>query len=246
MPRRLITSEIFRNEKFGNLDDASRLFFIGCFSNADDDGRLKASPKYLKALLFPYDNDKTPEDMLAMRGMCHKLGLINVYSTNGAEYLYCIGWDEHQVIRKDRHRPSKLPDPDTLMTTTRQPDDNQMTDKSLPTGSPNPIQSNPIQSNKGDVKITSPVGEKVKEVFVQLDKLRNGYRPPKRKAEATSIIRMLKTFTPDEIIDTWQKLKEDKFWQGKELFMMTVESQIGAVSKGNPIKKQSKYGDGWR
>ncbi len=40
MPRRLITSEIFLNEKFGQLCDGGRIFFIGCFSNADDEGRL--------------------------------------------------------------------------------------------------------------------------------------------------------------------------------------------------------------
>ncbi len=84
---------------------------------------------------------------------------------------------------------------------------------------------------KGDVKITSPIGEKIKEVFTRLDKER-GYRPPKRKAEASSIIRMLKTYTPGQIIDTWRIIKQDKFWDGKELFMMTVESQIGAVSHG--------------
>lgn len=148
MPRRLITSEIFRNEKFGNLDDTGRVFFIGCFSNADDDGRLKASPKYLKALLFPYDNDKTPEFIQEIRDHCHQLGLIHVYSLNGADYLYCIGWEEHQVIRKDRHRPSVLPAPNAMMPTISQPTDRQVSDMCQTNDSPNLIQSNLIQSNK--------------------------------------------------------------------------------------------------
>jgi len=94
---------------------------------------------------------------------------------------------------------------------------------------------------------SSPIGEKVKEIFGKLDELR-GYRPPKRKAEAASIIRMLKHYTPDQITNAWQRLKQDKFWQDKELFMMTVESQIGAVLKNgtyqqNPraIKKPEEY-----
>lgn len=100
-------------------------------------------------------------------------------------------------------------------------------------------------NKEGDVKITSPVGEKTKEVFSRLDKLR-GYRPTKRKAEAASIIRMLKSYTPDQIINTWQKLKEDKFYKDKELFMMTVESQIGAsLVAGTKNKKPSKYNDNW-
>jgi len=85
-------------------------------------------------------------------------------------------------------------------------------------------------SKKDDVKRTSSNGERVKEVFSHLDKER-GYRPPKRKAEATAIIRMLKIYTPDQIINTWEILKHEKFWQDKELHMMTVESQIGAVLK---------------
>jgi len=152
MPRRLITSAIFLNEKFGNLEDAGRLLFIGCFANADDDGRLKASPKYLKALIFPYDNDKTPEIIEGLRDKCCDLGLIYVYNCNGSEYLYCIGWDEHQVIRKDRYQPSKLPPPNTLMSTTAQPDDNQVSTTAQPDDNPNPIQSNPIQSiNKNNI-----------------------------------------------------------------------------------------------
>jgi hypothetical protein len=86
---------------------------------------------------------------------------------------------------------------------------------------------------KEGLKKSSPFGEDVVKVFYELDRIR-GYRPTvKRKGEAASIIRMLKAgYTPKQIIEAWQKLKEDKFWQDKELFMMTVESQIGAVIKG--------------
>jgi len=81
---------------------------------------------------------------------------------------------------------------------------------------------------------SSPFGEDVAKVFYELDRIR-GYRPSvKRKAEAASIIRMLKSgYKPGQILEAWQKLKRDKFWQDKELFMMSVESQIGAMVKGN-------------
>jgi len=81
---------------------------------------------------------------------------------------------------------------------------------------------------KDDKKLSSPTGEKIKEVFGELDKIR-GYRPPKRKAEAASIIRMLKTYTSEQIISSYKFLKQDKFWYDKELFMMSLESQIGAI-----------------
>lgn len=82
---------------------------------------------------------------------------------------------------------------------------------------------------------TTPLGKGVKEVFSEIDKLR-GYRPPKRQAEASSIMRMLKKgFTPQQIIEAWKTMKADKFWQGKELFLMTVESQIGAMTNKNNV-----------
>ncbi len=91
---------------------------------------------------------------------------------------------------------------------------------------------------------TSPLRRELGQVLSQLDSLRNGDRPPKRNAEAASIQRMLKRgFTPEQIIDTWKTMKQDKFWQNKELFLMSVESQIGAmVNKNNkPKNDPDKY-----
>lgn len=100
-----------------------------------------------------------------------------------------------------------------------------------------------VMVSKGFINLTEPEqdieqeqdnkgrGDLVKQVFDGLDKLR-GYRPPKRNAEAASIIKMLKNYTPDQIIETWQTMKRDKFWADKELYMMSVESQIGAVQSG--------------
>lgn len=69
------------------------------------------------------------------------------------------------------------------------------------------------------------------EVIVELDKLR-GYKTTKRTAEAGAIKRMLKTYTTKQITETWIKLKSQPFWANQELFMMSVESQIGAIIHG--------------
>jgi len=92
-----------------------------------------------------------------------------------------------------------------------------------------------------DIKIPkSEYGQQTKDVFKRIDTIR-GYRPPKRKAEAASILRMLnKGFTADQIINTWQSLKQQQFWQDKELFMMSLESQIGALTK-KPKADPDKY-----
>ena len=98
---------------------------------------------------------------------------------------------------------------------------------------------NKDKEKKDDKKLSSPTGEKVKEVFGFLDKER-GYRPPKRKAEAASIMRMLKTHTVEQITYTWKYLKQDKFWADKELLMMSVENQIGAI-----VSKKKKENVRW-
>lgn len=138
MPRRLVTSEIFMNEKVGILPIHGRLLFIGIIINADDDGRLKASPRYLKALVFPYDNDITPEMIQEWRTKCHELKLIQVYNLNGSEYLRLPGWLEHQIIRKDRYRPSTIPQPSgNHLATNEIPSGNQETKTTnVPDGQP--------------------------------------------------------------------------------------------------------------
>ena len=77
-------------------------------------------------------------------------------------------------------------------------------------------------------KDTPPKEGGTVEVIAFLNKER-GYESPKQKLEAKAIGGMLKLYTPAQIIDTWKHLKNEKFWYDKELFMMTVESQIGAI-----------------
>ena len=55
--KRMIDPSIWINEDFGTLTNLAKLVFIGLFSIADDEGRGKASPAYIKAVLFPYNDD---------------------------------------------------------------------------------------------------------------------------------------------------------------------------------------------
>ena len=101
-----------------------------------------------------------------------------------------------------------------------------------------------IQERKMSKLATTPLRKELGEVLKQLDTLR-GYRPPKRNIEAISIQRMLKKgYTSQQIIDAWKKMKEDKFWSDKELFIMSVESQIGAIYNQSSIRNTNKYFNG--
>lgn len=89
------------------------------------------------------------------------------------------------------------------------------------------------KEKKGGAKTPPTLGEDTRKVFALLDKDR-GYRPTvKRKGEAASIIRMLKAgYKPEQIMSVWRRMKGDKYYRDKELYMMAVESQIGAILKG--------------
>lgn len=109
--RRMINSDIWFSEKVASLPYPGRLLFIGMFSNADDDGLLPGSAKWLKAHIFPYD-DISLDDIGEYKRTCHELGIIKCYSVDNNEYIWLPGWLNEQRIQKDRFRRSEYPQPD--------------------------------------------------------------------------------------------------------------------------------------
>lgn len=179
MPRRLVTSKLFQNDKIATLDFAGRYFFVGLITNADDDGRLKGSIKYLKANIFPYD-DITEEQILNYRDTCHKLGIIYYYSVNGSEVIMLTGWVEHQNIRGDRYHPSTLPPPtDYPLATNGIPNDNPIQDNDtseigIPSDNPKDTKrQHKIREDKidKDNRINTSVGEIYKIFEANFQKL---------------------------------------------------------------------------
>jgi len=248
MPRRrMIDPQIWRNEKVGALSDTGRLLFIGIFSQADDDGRLKASPRFLKASIFPYDNDKTGEEIRELRDQCAQLGLIRIYTNGKTEYLDIPGWHEHQQIRKDRYNPSTLPsyeESQEVMTTSRQPDVTQPTT----TEKPNIIKSSLVKSNTPLLRKgarTKQVAPIVNEIFTEMrtylgfpDRVQKDPIPSYGK-EGQTIKRMLaRGFTREEILACWKSKVSQR---GGEFVSMTwVNEDIGKKGK-KPKDDPDKY-----
>lgn len=107
--KRQIDPGIWTSEQFISLEDPwAKLLFIGMFSNADDEGRMKASLMHLKAVIFPGD-PHTLEQMKQWRDMVEGQGLCQTYSVNGTEYLWLPTFDVHQYISKPY--PSRIPEP---------------------------------------------------------------------------------------------------------------------------------------
>ena len=93
----------------------------------------------------------------------------------------------------------------------------------------------PIASERLVVKKESMPDPRVTTVAKALEgKELRGYVSPCYAMEAGAILWMLKQgYSEAAILQCWRDLKKETFWQGKELLMTSVKTQIGAW-KGKP------------
>lgn len=106
--KRMIDPSIWINEDFGMLSNLAKLVFIGLFSNADDEGRGKANPAYIKAVLFPYNDDLRIADIeKTLQEVSSKMSVI-FYSCDENMYYTLTSWDTFQTINKPTK--SKIPE----------------------------------------------------------------------------------------------------------------------------------------
>lgn len=105
--KRMIDPSIWINEDFGTLTNLAKLVFIGLFSMADDEGRGKASPAYIKAVLFPYNDDLRVADIeKALSEISSKMSVI-FYSCDENKYYTLTSWNKWQKI--DKPSDSSIP-----------------------------------------------------------------------------------------------------------------------------------------
>lgn len=115
MPRqRFIWPSIWTSENFLELTFRQRLLFIGMFSLADDEGRIKASSKTLKASIFPVD-DITLKDIEEDLIVLHNTGSILLYTSENERFAYFPKWGDFQHPRYAQ--PSKIPSPPPVSNT---------------------------------------------------------------------------------------------------------------------------------
>ncbi len=103
--KRMIDPEFWNDEEIGTTwSHSARLFYIGLWNFADDEGRFKAHNSLLKSQIFPYDAEIDVEKLK------HELGnKVQWYEVEGSQYGYIRNFHKHQRI--DRPTPSKLPKP---------------------------------------------------------------------------------------------------------------------------------------
>ena len=89
---RNIKPGFFSNEHLAELDFATRLLFIGMWTEADREGRLEDRPRRLKMALFPADN----VDIEFMLSGLESFGFIRRYVANGCRAIQIVNWAKHQ------------------------------------------------------------------------------------------------------------------------------------------------------
>ena len=101
---RYIKPEFFSDEDLAELKLETRLTFAGLWCFADRLGRLEDRPKFLKAMIFPYDNVDMEKQLQALSAK----PFIQRYEVEGKKFIQIINWEKHQ---KPHHTEadSKIP-----------------------------------------------------------------------------------------------------------------------------------------
>lgn len=107
--KRMIDPSFWTDVQIGSLSRDERLMFIGCFSNADDEGRLPGNPAFLRSVIFPYDDLSIAEVRKMRDRVAATCKNFVTYAVDGNEYIAFRKWREYQSVRYPQ--PSKYPAP---------------------------------------------------------------------------------------------------------------------------------------
>lgn len=134
--KRMIHPNIWEDPAFNKLSHSARILFIGMFSNADDEGFMRADKGSLKRLIFGFD-DNTTEINNWIGEIKKNCKNIHFYKVDGEEYAHFTRWEKYQSLRKDRVVATTCPECGTCLSgcqpTVRQVTDNPPTsDRQLP------------------------------------------------------------------------------------------------------------------
>lgn len=108
--KRMIDPSLWADDGFAELTPRQQLLYVGLFSNADDDGRIKAWPAAI-ALMLPavyrrIDDDEIAADLDAVLAC---MGQTRRYEAGGRSYVAFLNYRRWQRI--DKPSASTLPSP---------------------------------------------------------------------------------------------------------------------------------------
>jgi hypothetical protein len=107
---RSVKPEFWTDEDLADLSRDARLLYIGLWNIADEHGRLRGDPRYVKGQLFPYDDDLSREAVDGLVDELAKVGKVVRYQAKGSSYLFLPTLHKHQRLDTAKV-PSRLPAP---------------------------------------------------------------------------------------------------------------------------------------
>src|SRR3990170_1873029 len=115
--KRMIDPSIWTSDQFTQLSTRQRLIFIGLFSNADDEGRLRGEARKVKGLVFPTDDILSQDienDLLNIA----EVGLIRRWQKDGEIFIELPKWKDYQKMnyKSDSHLPAFDKTTDEILT----------------------------------------------------------------------------------------------------------------------------------
>jgi hypothetical protein len=154
---RMLHLSISKSLQVDSLPLPARLLFTWMIAHADDDGRIKGEPKYIKGSVVPLTNWST-KNIQKYLELMKKIGLIYYWQENDQWFVEFVKWNMYQHIRSDRYKTSDLPSfhksNDNQVSTRQQPHDNQEEPEA------NISESNPNEFNKSETKDEEPIAVK--------------------------------------------------------------------------------------
>jgi hypothetical protein len=107
--KRFIDPSFWTDTAISKLKPLERLFFLGCVSNADDEGRLPGNPAFLRSIIFPYDDLSIDEIRSIRDNVAATCKNLIVYVVDGDEFIAFRQWRRYQSPRYPQ--PSHYPAP---------------------------------------------------------------------------------------------------------------------------------------
>lgn len=154
---RMLHRSISTSSQVNRLSLPARLLFTWMIPHADDDGRLKGEPEYIKATAVPM----TKWSFRRVESYLEEIkntGLIYYWEQNSERFIEFIKWREHQSIKSDRYKSSNLPSFRNKSGDNLIPEEIQNGTKVAPQS--NISESNPIEFNKSEYKEEQPIADK--------------------------------------------------------------------------------------
>lgn len=114
---RMLNRKIAKDDKVASLSVKAALLYTWMIPHADCEGRMIASPGWLKYHIVPLLSYFNERSILPCLIEIQKRGLIQIYGINNS-YLVLVGFSKNQKINKDREAPSEIPTPELLMSSS--------------------------------------------------------------------------------------------------------------------------------